>query len=384
MNDKNLNMPSDNNKYTLEQNANTGLDSTTTQLADYAKELNSDETSTSEVLDARALSKQDNYVADNDVSPQSKNIFKRFGHFIKRLYIYQKEMLPFWKSIFISALLFFQIYLYVIIIGEIGNLNIGVQEFVVCFSLFAFLYSLRIADDLKDIEVDKRLFAHRPIPSGRTKKKDIIILLVLLNVASITLNVVFMRDNPFYFIAYAALLGYGVLMSVWFFARSKIQPNLILALFTHNPIGVIINSYVIVFTSLRFNLPIFTINNLLLALTLYWPTLIWEISRKVKAPKDENDYVTYSKIFGYKKITLIILIIITIDLVTSSILMFQLWPWGLFAVVAAYVWFVVRCIQFYKKPTSLKIGKQVEIYTAITETPMIIIQALFILFVWIL
>jgi len=294
--------------------------------------------------------------------------------FFKRLYIYQKEMLPIPKALFVAILLFFQIYLFIILTGDVIELQFGVQQFVAIFTLFTFLFSLRIADDIKDTKVDLRLFAHRPIPSGRTKKKDIIILLIFLNTVCITLNIIFMRNHPLYFIAYGILLLYGTLMSVWFFARSKIQPSLILALITHNPIGVIMNAYIIVFASLRFGLPIFTFNNIILALTLYWPTLIWEISRKVRAPKDENDYVTYSKLYGFKKITIIILIIITIDLATSSMLMFQIFPLGLFAVVAAYVWFVIRCLQFYRNPERFKIGKQVEFFMMLTETPMILIQ----------
>jgi 4-hydroxybenzoate polyprenyltransferase len=35
--------------------------------------------------------------------------------------------------------------------------------------------------------------------------------------------------------------------------------------------------------------------------------LIWEISRKPRAPQEENDYTTYPKIFGYKKANEILL-----------------------------------------------------------------------------
>ena len=88
-------------------------------------------------------------------------------------------------------------------------------------------------------------------------------------------------------------------MSQWFFQKAKIQPNLPLALVTHNPVQMFINLYIISFTVIKYNLSLSS--NLwiiiLALLTLYFPALIWEIARKIKAPKDENDYVTYSKLF---------------------------------------------------------------------------------------
>lgn len=299
---------------------------------------------------------------------------------IKRLYVYQKEMLPFSKNALLSIVLFAEIYFYIVLSSDTGMFIFGIEEFVCCFTIFTFFLSLRIADDLKDIRTDLKLFPARPIPSGRTKKSDIIALLIIFNVAAITFNIIFMREYPLYFIGYAVLAGYGILMSVWFFARVKIQPNLILALITHNPIGVIINSYIIAFTCLKYGLTIFSLDHVLLALTLYWPTLVWEISRKVRAPKDETEYVTYSKLYGYKKITLVLVAIMTIDLITSAYLMYKLWFWGIPLVVSAYVWFVISVARFYKNPQRFRLVKKIEIYEIITEIPMILIQVGLIIF----
>ena len=46
--------------------------------------------------------------------------------------------------------------------------------------------------------------------------------------------------------------------------------------------------------------------------------MIWEVSRKIRAPKDENDYTTYSKLFGYKKSTKFVLIVTIIDIIAES------------------------------------------------------------------
>ena len=44
---------------------------------------------------------------------------------------------------------------------------------------------------------------------------------------------------------------------------------------------------------------------------------IWEVSRKIRAPKDETEYVTYSKLFGYRKATNFVLIVTLIDIATN-------------------------------------------------------------------
>jgi 4-hydroxybenzoate polyprenyltransferase len=248
--------------------------------------------------------------------------------------------------------------------------HIGIQEIVGCLTVFTFLISLRIADDFKDYKTDLILFPHRPLPSGRVKKSDLIIVLATINGIVIILNILYMNNLLYYL----GLMVYGVLMSVWFFSRSKIQKNLMLALITHNPVDIIINIYIISFTCIKYDLPILSFTNILIAFTLYWPCLIWEIARKTRAPKDETDYTTYSKLYGYKKVTWIILIIITFDLITSAKLMYDLWQFGIIAVAAAYIWFVVECFRFLRNPERFALVRRIETYSIITEIPVIAIE----------
>ena len=284
-------------------------------------------------------------------------------------------MLPPIKGLLVAAILFFETYFLVILIAQVETFSIGIQEITGSITVFVFLLSLRIADDFKDYKTDLELFPDRPLPSGQVKKSDLVILLVVINVITLSLNIAFMNNLPFY----AALMAYGTLMSLWFFARTKIQKNLFLALITHNPIGLIINVYIISFTCIAYDLPMITLNNLLIAFTLYWPTLIWEIARKTRAPKDETEYTTYSKLYGYKMITLIILVIVTLDFVTSAKLMYELWPWGIVAVVAAWGWFSAECLRFIKNPECFKLVKKVELYEIVTEIPVILVEAAVIL-----
>jgi 4-hydroxybenzoate polyprenyltransferase len=263
----------------------------------------------------------------------------------------------------------------VIITGSVKNFVVGLPEICGAVTVGIFLLSLRIADDFKDCKTDKVLFPERPLPSGRVYKSDLIFLLVITNVISVLLNLLFMNNLLFYII----LMGYGTLMSVWFFAKTKIQKNLPLALITHNPIQLVINAYIISFACIKYNLPLLSFNTILIAFTLYWPGLIWEISRKVRAPKDETEYTTYSKLFGYKKCTEFIIFVLFLDAITSGMLMWKLWRWGIIAVISAFVWLVLCALKFIKNPEKHTLVSRVEIYELITEVPVLIIEIVFLL-----
>jgi 4-hydroxybenzoate polyprenyltransferase len=287
-------------------------------------------------------------------------------------------MFPPFKCLLASVILFFEIYFLVVLIAGVGQFHIGIMEVTGCITIFTFLLSLRIADDFKDYKTDLQLFPQRALPSGRVKKSDLVALLVVINIVAVALNAMYMNN----LIYYAGLMLYGILMSVWFFARSKIQKNLFLAVLTHNPVDFIINVYIISFTCIKYDLPILTFDNVLIAFTLYWPALIWEISRKTRAPEDETEYTTYSKLYGYKKVVWFILAVITCDVLTSAKLMYELWWPGIAAVVAAWVWFVLECFRFMKDPKRFQLVSRIEMYELVTEAPVLLIIAGVILSGW--
>lgn len=293
---------------------------------------------------------------------------------LKRMNIYFKEMFPLLPRLFLGFLLFFEIYFLVILINGVQSFTIGIPEIVGSITIFLFFMFLRIADDIKDKETDRKLFPERAFPSGKVKEKDLIITLILILTTVIVLNVIFM-NNLLYF---AILMGYGALMSVWFFKKAKIQNSLPLALITHNPVQMIINLYIVSYTCIKTNIPLFSLNNLLILFTLYWPGLVWEVSRKIRAPKDETEYTTYSKLFGYKKATRFILIVMFLDMLTSSLLVYKLLPLGVITVILSYFWLIWQCFIFMKNPEKFKLVAKVEIYEYATEGTMLIIEFIFI------
>jgi 4-hydroxybenzoate polyprenyltransferase len=288
---------------------------------------------------------------------------------LKRLNIYFKEMYPIIPRFLLGLIVFFEIYFIVLCNNGITDFSVGISEIVGGFTIFSFLCWLRIADDFKDYELDCRLFSHRPLPSGRVTKKDLGIFAGVLIGVTVLLNAIFCWEN---FLFCIILYTYGSLMAVWFFQKHKIQKSLPMALITHNPVQMIMNIYVISFAIIKYDLPIFTLTNLMAVFTLYFPALIWEVTRKIRAPKDETEYVTYSKLFGYKKATNFALVVTLIDIATNFILVWNINKISVVLLAGLVSWMTYKFIEFKKDPTKFKLVSVVEKYTYIQESIMIL------------
>ena len=295
---------------------------------------------------------------------------------LKRLNIYFKEMYPILPRLFLGALVFSEIYFVVLLNHGVTKFDIGIQEVVCAFTVFSFLCWLRIADDFKDYELDCRLFASRPLPSGRVHKKDLAVFVSILIAFTLIINLLFMNN----FIFCIFLYTYGSLMAVWFFQKHKIQSSLPKALVTHNPVQMIMNIYIISFTVIKYGITAIDLTNILAAFTLYFPALIWEVSRKIRAPKDETEYVTYSKLFGYKKATNFVFVLTWVDIITNFILVWNLNKIAVLLLLVNVLWMSVKFIEFKKNPTKYKIVDKVERYTYIQESLMILTIIAFLIF----
>lgn len=294
----------------------------------------------------------------------------------RRLSIYFKEMYPILPRFALGLIIFGEIHFIILLNAGIRDFRLSLQELIGGFTVFSFLLWLRIADDFKDYELDCRLFADRPLPSGRVHKKDLAVFVSILIAATVLLNLFFMNNFGFFLFLYI----YGTLMSLWFFSKKKIQKSLPLALVTHNPVQMIMNIYIISFTCLKYGLPLFTWVNFLAAWTLYFPALIWEIARKIRAPKDETEYVTYSKLFGYKKAVRFILIITWVDIFTNFLLVWNLNKFTVLALLIDVSWMTVKFVQFMREPARFNLVDKVERYTYIQESLMLLTIPAYLIF----
>ena len=148
---------------------------------------------------------------------------------------------------------------------------------------------------------------------------------------------------------------------------------------THNPVQLILNLYVISFTVIKYDLEWFTLTNAMALFTLYFPALIWEVTRKIRAPKDETEYVTYSKLFGYKKSINFAMMVTWIDIITNFILVWSLNKISVIVLFVLVSWMTIIFFKFKKDPTKFKIVDKVEIYTYLQESTMILTVILYLI-----
>ena len=66
---------------------------------------------------------------------------------LKRLYIYQKEMYPIPSRLILGYIVAMEIYFIVALNQGLTEFNFGIQEVILGFTVFSFLFWLRIADD---------------------------------------------------------------------------------------------------------------------------------------------------------------------------------------------------------------------------------------------
>lgn len=211
-----------------------------------------------------------------------------------RLKIYISEMFPLKVYIPFAFLNHYILFFTVQIFLGTTKPILSFYSLIGVATILGFMLIMRIFDELKDTEVDSKLFANRPFPRGAVKKSDLIYLLLTTFFIIIIINSFRNYTLPFFLIC----LGYGYLTYKWFFLRELISKNLLLALITHQPLTYLINIYVVSTAMVQVNYQEWNFAVFLSAFIFFLPVLGWELSRKIKAKGTENEYVTYSKIFG--------------------------------------------------------------------------------------
>ncbi|MGE0711229.1 MAG: hypothetical protein AB7N76_28790 [Planctomycetota bacterium] len=164
-----------------------------------------------------------------------------------------------------------------------------------------FIMLLRVYDELKDAESDRRLAAagdprymDRPIVTGEVQEGDLQALRWTITAAMVAMNA---PMGPFAFGVFAATYFVFWLSFKWFFWPA-IQKNLLLAFATHNPLTLVVQCYVlgIFLSELKLAGPAWGVA--LIMVGLWFPVAAWETSRKIRLPEQETDYQTYSKMLG--------------------------------------------------------------------------------------
>lgn len=290
---------------------------------------------------------------------------------LNRLTIYAKEMYPIVPRLFISFLMVAVQILGVLTFAQSQpRYQFNWEDLGIVYTVFAFLFLLRIADEFKDLENDRINYPERPLPSGRLFKKDLWYLGTMLFITMVGVNLFLPQPLwPFILVVF-----YGFLMTVWFFQRDKIEPSLVLALVTHNPVQLLLSLYVIHYVTMQYNLPLWTKENFLLAFVLYIPALLWEVSRKIKAPADEDQYVTYSQVWGFCGSLYAVIGIAAVGVFAAWLLVAELG--ASFLLFVFFIGLVYMVFRFYQKPIGNNLKASVPAYLIAHLSLFLILVAL--------
>ena len=225
-----------------------------------------------------------------DVIPPKPGYFSRIGFYLAQMY-------PVPRHLALAALTYFGVVTFLARIHGVTTFTTPFYSLVGVGSLFSLMLIIRLMDELKDKEIDRELFPHRPLPAGRIFETDIRATIAVLSLLYLLANL--MAGSVFRIALF--VLGYAWLMFRHFFIPDILRKNLLLTVATHNPLFALMLLYVLAlfFSAAPVPLEKIDLQAGLLLIVMNWATVLsWEIARKIRCQEDETTYVTYSQIFG--------------------------------------------------------------------------------------
>jgi len=268
---------------------------------------------------------------------------------IRGLIIYFKEMFPLQIHLPFAGVIYFSLYFLAQAISGTEKLQLTTVAIGGCFTLFGVMLLMRILDEFKDVETDRQLFPDRPLQRGAVKFRDIKIVGI---VVFATMSILNLMIGGWILFFYILMMVYVWLCFKWFFIEKISRPNLILTLITHQPLTLFVNVYVVA-TAVSGTPLVGLYPQLALAvLAFFFPIFAWETSRKIRAVGGETEYVTYSKLFGPRKASLLPLSGLLIYLVLLIILAFKgtFDPWFYWLLTFIGLGVIIVYSSFIQKP----------------------------------
>lgn len=172
-------------------------------------------------------------------------------------------------------------------------------------TVLGFMLLLRVYDELKDFEIDIRLasegdrnFTKRPHVTGAVGRDDLVSLRWWVTAVLVAINLPL--GFPWPLAGFAVAFFVAWLSLHWFFIPA-ISKNILLAFLTHNPLSLLMAGYVVAVFAGEFGSDAVTSDAWLVVIAAWLPIAAWETSRKIRAPKFEGNYSTYSSKLGWNR-----------------------------------------------------------------------------------
>ena len=289
------------------------------------------------------------------------------GYF-QRMIIYLDKMFPIAPRLAVAVILYLSFTLSLCGVHGFSFEGISMYSILGIWGIFAITLILRLMDELKDRQTDMILFKDRPLPLGQVKEGDIRHSLFFICLIYIVCHLISQRV----LLSSAVTLGYAFLMFKYFFLPRKSYDCLLLNLATHNPITVVILLHLTTIFSVQYDIRFADLNNsfLIILLVEYWFLFLsWEISRKIRYPREETEYITYSRIFGYRRAAFIAFTVQSVSFAVACYLytIIGISAVYLIIVMAGYLILVFGYAKFLlnKMSTGIKLRTMAETYAII-------------------
>lgn len=217
--------------------------------------------------------------------------------YLRRMRVYLGEMFPLPRHLGIAALMAVGLAAFARHAHGLRTSLLSPHVALGLFGVFGLLLILRLMDELKDADIDAALFPHRPLPSGRVRRGDIVATLGVVIVGFLAAHGVAARTLA----SACVLLGFATLMFRRFFAPARLRGSLLLTLATHAPVVPLLLLHGFVVFAVEHDLALADLRwRLVVPFTLacWMPILGWEIARKIRPPEAEDAYETYSRRLG--------------------------------------------------------------------------------------
>jgi len=219
-------------------------------------------------------------------------------HFFKRFYIYQKERFPFLGYLFLVGAFSFSAISYSRICrGAEGFIELF--PFLICiFNTVTLFFLVRIFDEHKDQEDDKKYRPYLPVPRGIICLRELKTVGVIIFLLQLAINSIF---YPAILPLYAFVVIYLALMGKEFFVREWLKKHQFWYIASH----MFIIPFIDVFAS-GFDWHLAHARApkglLLFFCVSYMNGIVLEIGRKIKAPgHEEPGVLSYTFQMGTKK-----------------------------------------------------------------------------------
>lgn len=252
-------------------------------------------------------------------------------NFIKKWYTYQKERFPVLMygtyiasivfAIYCCCLYYAPLFKYTVYSADavkfVEKWTTVIPMFVVAFLQFLMV---RIVDEFKDYEEDKKFRPYRPVPRGLITLNELSALLIICLILQVGITILY-KGN---LVLLLVLWGYFLIMSRGFFIKKFLDKHILIEVLLDEIMMPIMVLYLSSFCLNKWGLIVLLFDTRFPVLILISYVISWivEVARKVRSKdKEETGVKTYTAVFGIPKAMMLLSLLESILFMLQTIIL---------------------------------------------------------------